>query len=406
MKLSIISKIILKTQKPSQLILALIGCFVGFLLIIASVQNYLNLNSVLSDKEQAIGSQYLVINKKVSLLNSLSLKKSSFNKEQIQEIESLQSVEKLSTFTPNQFEAKAFLQLSLSKQNDVALRTDLFLESLENSFIDVKSEDWKWNIEDEVVPVILPADFINLYNFTYAPARNLPQISKSTIQMFGFKIIIGDSYNSKVYSGKIIGFSNRITSMIVPSSFMNYANEKYKNGNLVDEDYYRLIVKINPSKLSDFNKYLNENGLETNNELLKSAKLSSILLATLTFVFFIGILMVINAFSGFILYLQLTIIKSKYELETLLRLGYPHQKLINWYSTVIFTLLSTIASMCFFVLMYSQKKVAEFLSEFGFEVNETIHNIVIYTGILIMLGLFAIFFISIIKQIHKLSLPK
>ena len=369
MKISTVSKIILKTQKPTQLIAALLGCLIGFLLIITSLQNYFNLNKVLSDKDQAIGSQYLVINKKVSLLNSLNLKKSAFTKSQLEEIESLPSVEKISTFTPNQFEARAYLQLSLDQQNQLELKTDLFLESIENSFIDVKSEDWKWNIDDEVVPVILPADFINLYNFTYAPARSLPQISKSTIQMFGFKIIIGNEFNETTFKGKIIGFSNRITSMIVPLSFMNYANEKYKNETLSNQDYYRLIVKINPSKLSDFNKFLNEKGFETNNELLKSAKLSSVLQITLTFVFLIGMLMILNAFSGFLLYLQLTITKSKYELETLLRLGYPHRKLVKWYATGVLIMLLSILTMSFSVLMYIQTKVVHFMSEYGFEVS-------------------------------------
>jgi hypothetical protein len=406
MKISTVSKIILKTQKPAQLIAALLGCLIGFLLIITSVQNYFNLNSVLSDKDQAIGSQYLVINKKVSLLNSLNLKKSAFTKAQLEEIETLPSVEKISTFTPNQFEARAYLQLSLDQQNQIELKTDLFLESIENSFIDVKSEDWKWNIDDEVVPVILPADFINLYNFTYAPARNLPQISKSTIQMFGFKIIIGNENNETTFKGKIIGFSNRITSMIVPLSFMNYANEKYKNETLSNQDYYRLIVKINPSKLSDFNKFLNEKGFETNNELLKSAKLSSVLQITLTFVFLIGMLMILNAFSGFLLYLQLTITKSKYELETLLRLGYPHRKLVNWYATGVLILLLSIFTISFSFLKYIQIKVVDFMTEYGFEVSTDINNSVIYIGVFVVLILFVLFYLSLIRQIYKLSLPK
>ena len=405
MKTSTVTKIILRTQKPSQLISALMGCLVGFLLIIASIQNYINLNSILSDNNQAIGSQFLVINKKVSILNSLSLKKSSFTQSQIHEIESLPSVEKLSTFVPNQFEAQAYLQLSLSQANQVELKTDLFLESLDDLFLDVKSDDWKWKDGDEVVPVILPADFINLYNFTYAPARNLPQISKSTIQMFGFKIIIGNGFKTTTYKGKIIGFSNRITSMIVPFSFMQFANEKYKNESMNNHDYYRLIVKINPAKLADFNKYLNEKGLETNNELLKSAKLSSMLQFTLSFVFFIGLLMILNAFSGFILYLQLTITKSKYELETLLRLGYSHQKLVKWYTSGIFSVLAFIVILSFILLKYIQKKVVHFMSDFSFEVSDDLHNLVIISGLTMMLILFFLFFLSIRKQIYKLSLP-
>ena len=228
MALSITSKIILKTNKPGLLIAAFFGSLVGFMLALIAIQNYINFQHILNDKDQIIGSQFLVLNKKVSLLNTIEAQNSAFTKKQINQIKELPSVKKISEFTPNQFYASAFLEMPTESLN-AQLKTDLFLESVDDSFIDVKDEDWKWEEGDNAVPVILPTDFINLYNFTYAPARGLPQISKSTVKLFGFNIIIGRDPETANFKGKIIGFSNRISSMLVPNAFMNYANKRFSD---------------------------------------------------------------------------------------------------------------------------------------------------------------------------------
>lgn len=401
-----IHKILLRTQKPSQLWMALLGCLIGFYLMMASIQNYINIQQIFDNPDQAIGSQYLVINKKVSLLNSLSIKKSVFSASDISEIKNLPSVEKLSAFVPNQFEAQAYLQLSSQASNEVELKTDLFLESVQDSFIDAQSADWKWKENDNEVPVILPSDFINLYNFTYAPARGFPQISKGTTSLFGFKILIGPSGNQIAYKGKIIGFSDRITSMLVPMSFMEFANRHYSNFKEPTYDIFRLIIKVHPSELGNFNQYLLENGLETNNELLKSAKLSSLLQLTLLLVFLLGMLMIANAFSGFILYIQLTIARSEYELETLLRLGYSHRKLIKAYAVGILLLLLLINIATFGLVFVTQKKLAIYIQRFGFDITQQVHKYVVMSGLIVILILFVIFTFSVRSQLMKLAFPK
>ncbi|MBU3714419.1 MAG: hypothetical protein FGM46_05665, partial [Ferruginibacter sp.] len=216
MRSSIVTRIIIKTQRPSMLVAAIVGCLVGFFLVIASIQVYYNFNHILSDKDQAIGSQFLVLNKNVSVINTMDNKKSVFSSQEIDALKSQPFVERISPFLPNQFSAMAWLQFSVGDGNNVELKTDLFMESVDDGFIDVKSEDWKWDLGNDVIPVILPTDFINLYNFTYAPARGLPQLSKSTVSLFSFKIILGEGTSQKILKGKIIGFSNRINSMVVP----------------------------------------------------------------------------------------------------------------------------------------------------------------------------------------------
>ena len=71
--MNLISKILYRTQKISQLTSAIFGVFLGFSLILTSSQIFTDFKNIIHDSAQAIGSQFLVINKKISLLNTFNI---------------------------------------------------------------------------------------------------------------------------------------------------------------------------------------------------------------------------------------------------------------------------------------------------------------------------------------------
>ena len=223
MKRSILSTILYRTQKPSQLLGAIIGSLLGFFLVIAAAQLFADFKTMVTSSEQAIGSQFLVVNKQVSVLNSFKLGKSTFTQNEVTQLKSLPSIKRVGEFTANQFEAVASMSMPGGQSNAV-MRTELFLESVGDDFLDVKPDDWKWNDGDEMIPMILPTDFINLYNFNFAPGRGLPQLSKATIQMAVFDIDIRGAKGAAHFQGRIAGFSNRITSVLVRTRIMEMFN--------------------------------------------------------------------------------------------------------------------------------------------------------------------------------------
>jgi hypothetical protein len=404
---AIIRKIIFSNQRPSQLILAVLGCLIGMVLVMASIQSYYNFSQLLESKDQGIGSQYLVINQKVGLFNSVKISENSFSNNQIEAIESNSAVRKASKFIPNQFRADAFLELNGKGDAAANLRTDLFLESVDDAFIDVDQSDWTWDSGKMQVPIILPNDFINLYNFTFAPAQGLPQLSKGTIKLFGFNLDIAGNGTSGSYRGKIVGFSDRITSLLVPMSFMKFANHKYGSVQPTEEpSIYRMIVEVEPAKLAQFTKFLDENDYETNKELLKTGKFASLLLAILSVLFVLGILILFNAFTGFILYFQLIIHRSKMELDNLLRLGYPHKKLVFDFGITVFAILSVIFFSSFLLINIFQFKTAQLIEAYGFTITQSIHMQTWISGILINLLLMLIFLYSMKSEIFKIALPQ
>ena len=401
-----IQKILSSNHKPSQIGLAIFGCLIGFFLILASVQSILNFKYLFSDAKQGIGSQYMVINKKVNLFSTLNIAKTTFSKSEIEQIATHPSIQKFSAFVGNKFEAEAYLEMNEGPRQ-ARLRTELFLESVDDEFIDIELDKWKWDSTTNEIPVILPTDFINLYNFTYAPSRGLPQISKNTVKLFGFSITIRGNNNETTYKGNIIGFSDRISSMLVPKRFIDYANNKYGfTGLNAENSTYRIITAVKPNELSNFQAFLVENNYETNQELLRNGKFVGLMYLFISVIFIIGLIITVNAFTGFILYFHLLIYRSQNEIDSLLRLGYPHIQLVRNYLWRITLIILPMVCIALGGLIYAQKYLANLLFKYNFEIPTTIH---LYS-VLAMLGVTAIlvfvFFIQIRKEIFKIALPE
>jgi hypothetical protein len=115
--------------------------------------------------------------------------------------------------------------------------------------------------------------------------------------------------------------------------------------------------------------------------------------------------MIVNAFVGFILYLQLTIARSKYELETLLRLGYRHRALTAWYANSIGLVLIFVGGLAFTGLWIIQQEMQVFLETMGFSVTNGIGSLSWMIGGGLILVLYSIFLITVRRQVYSLSLP-
>ncbi len=401
-----IQKILSANHKPFQIGLAVVGCLIGFFLILVSVQSILNFKFLFNDSKQGIGSQYLVINKKVNLFSTLNISKTTFSKDEIEQISTHPSIQKFSAFVGNKFEAEAYLEMNEGPRQ-ARLRTELFLESVDDEFIDIELNKWKWDSSTNEIPVILPTDFINLYNFTYAPSRGLPQISKNTVKLFGFSITIRGNNTQNTFKGNIIGFSDRISSMLVPKRFMDYANNKYGLAALnADNSTYRIITAVKPNELSNFQAFLMENNYETNQELLKNGKFVGLMYLFISVIFIIGLIITVNAFTGFILYFHLLIYRSRNEIDSLLRLGYMHSKLVLNYLFRIVLIILPLVVIALGGLIYSQKFLSNLLFKYNFEIPANIHLLSVLAMLAVTAILIIVFFIQIRTEIFKIALPR
>ncbi len=218
-----IRKVIHHHYRNLQMAGAALGTLAGLLLLLGAGQFYVDMDHVMKKNRDLIDPEYIVINKKISLLETLNITSAHFTQAEIGEIRSQPFAEKVVGFISNQFSLSAFTESNRFPD----FFTDLFFEAIPDTFLDVKNPDWHWERGQRTIPVILPRDYLNLYNFGFAPSQGLPQISAQTIGLVNFKFRISGNGRSDEYNGHIAGFSNRINSILVPYNFLTWANKEY-----------------------------------------------------------------------------------------------------------------------------------------------------------------------------------
>jgi hypothetical protein len=394
-------KLLIQKLRPLQLVIASSGTLLGFLMLIVATQVYFLFNEILNQQKDVLGNQYMVIQKKISLLNTFSISNSSFSNEEIKEINQLTGIKNTAGFRSNLFQANAFIEKGANNLIP-QLYTDLFFESVPNDFIDISNRNWNWPGNDSAVPLILPKDYLNLYNFGFAPGQNLPQISESTIEMLRFKIRIRGKGKEKVFYSFIAGFSNRINSILVPENFLKYANTEF--GEKESAPPSRLIIATNDPSQAQLLDYFKQKGIETNEDALKSGKLNALLNVMVSILMIVGSVIILLAVMNIIQYAQLLITQSDYEIRTLILLGYNYKSLLLYYGKMISFLMILLGSIGFVVLHLLNQKIISFLSEKGYETESGIYSGVFACGIIILTAVCLASFLLLRKQIQKIAI--
>ena len=356
------------TQSPLQLIAGVFGSFVGIFIVGLAVQLYAEYNQLISSQGNVAGYQFVLINKKVSALNTFKKDISQFSTEDLDKIRELGVVEDIGIFKSNQFSVEGVLQIP--GQNG-GFGSEMFFEAVEDKFIDQTPEDWNWKAGDETVPLILPTDFLNLYNFNFAPSRGLPVLSQKTTKLARFSIAIRGEKGQGTFVGRIAGYSSRINSILVPLSFMDFANEKFTAN--TPQKTGKIIVSIKDDKIATLYKLIKELDWETNEDKLRSGKFAAILELLISLMVLVGLVIVAVSFSATILYVILAINKSRYEIDTLMLIGVPRSFIVRWYMLNLGAINVLIGLATWLSLSYLKSLMDGFGSGYSYELYDGLH---------------------------------
>ncbi len=362
------------TQSPLQLIAGVFGPFVGIFIVGLAVQLYSEYTHLISNQGNVTGYQFIIINKKVSALNTFKKGVSQFTTEELDRIRELGVVEDIGVFKSNQFSVEGILQIP--GQNG-GFGSEMFFESVEDQFIDQTPEDWNWKAGDETVPLILPTDFLNLYNFNFAPSRGLPVLSQKTTKLARFSISISGEKGQETFVGRIAGYSSRINSILVPLSFMEFANEKFTAN--TPQKSGKIIVSIKDDKIATLYKLIKELDWETNEDKLRSGKFAAILELLISLMVFVGLVIVGVSFSATILYVILAINKSRYEIDTLMLIGVPRNFIVRWYMFNLGGINVLIGLSTWVSLSYLKSLMNEFAAGYSYELYDGLHPSTYFT---------------------------
>jgi len=375
-----IRQLLLSRQKPAQLITSSFGAFLGIFLLLFTLQAYLDFSALLNHRDELIHPEYLIINKRVSMLSSFGEAK-TFSPEEQKDLADLQGVVRVAGFRSNLFPASGTI-LSGTQGANRGLAAELFFESVPNSMIDGDLEQFSWQLGDEEIPILIPSNYLKLYNFGFAPSQGMPQVSPQTLSQVRFRLRF-DSMGIPIYKqARIVDYTERIPSILVPDSFLAYANAAYTNAQSSPQAS-RLIVEVKDPSNATLLAYLDEQGYESNEEQLKNARLSNALKLIGVLLGFISLLILLLSFLGFFQYAELTLNRNAYEIRTLLDLGMSTGQLYKPYFRVLLGMMASITCGAILLVWWLQGWLNETASDYGLLLNEGIQSVVLLAALLI-----------------------
>lgn len=295
----------------------------GMFIVLLGVQFYNDIVPVFTAEDSFMKADYLIISKKIGAGSTIGGGTSAFSNDDIENMKHQRFVKQAGVFTGNEFKVEA--KMGVSGQN--VLNSEIFLESVPDHFVDTPLANWTWKEGDNTVPIILPRTYINMYNFGYAQSHSLPKISDGLVGMIDFSLFIHGGSKANNFKGRVIGFSNRLNTILVPQAFMDWANTTYAPGEKSNPT--RMIVEVGNPGDQNVTKYLDDKGYDVENSQLDAEKTTYFLRMVVMLVMMVGLVISVLSFYILMLSIYLLVQKNSSKLENLLLIGYSPAK-VAW----------------------------------------------------------------------------
>ncbi len=322
-------------------LLGYIGLGIGVLILLVSIQMFINIQQLLKENNpRKNGYDFISISKTIT--NDNMGKDNTFNDSDLVSLEKRPEIEGISPLIANQFRVKA------TAGDIIPFSTDLFLESLDNDFIDTVPPSFTWQPGQLTVPIIFSSDFLEMYN-VFAPAQGLPQLSDKTISSVNIILECYGPEGMQNFKGNIVALSDRVNSVLVPKTFLEWSNLHFGGVSKVRPS--RVFIKTKDANNPQLITYLENQNYHLNKDKTKFGRVKGILQNIVSALAVFGILVIGLALMLFSFYLQLMIAKSKDNLQLLLTLGYSPKWLGN---SVVKTWLPVYISIILIALLITQ----------------------------------------------------
>ena len=374
----------------------------GMVIVLLGIQFYQDVAPVFTEGDSFMKKDYLIVSKKVSTLGSFVGKSSTFSNSDIEEILDQPFTKEVGAFTPSQFKVSAGVGM---EQIGLNMSTAMFFESVPDKYVDVNLDEWHFEPGQEVVPIIIPRNYLNLYNFGFAQSRNLPQLSEGVMNLINLEVRISGGGRQNSYKGKIAGFSNRLNTILVPESFMVWANANYSDGSAYKEPS-RLIVEVGNPTDDRIARFFKEHGYETEDDKLDAGKTTWFLKVVVGIVLAVGLIISILSFYILMLSIYLLLQKNSTKLENLLLIGYGPNRVALPYQILTIGLNACVLVLAIGVVLYVRTLYMNVVVQMFPSLGEGNVWLMMLIGILLFLGVSFFNFIAVKKKVASIWMRK
>ncbi len=295
----------------------------GMFIVLLSLQLYVDLRPLFQEGSGAIKSDYIILSKQMGGIGQSHPE--IFSDSEIKDLGEQRFVSAIGCFKSSQYQ----VDCSLSIMEGSNIGTQMYFESVPDEFMDVKKEKWTFDEKNPVIPIILPRDYLSVYNFGFAQSRSLPQISEGMVSMLDIQVRLRGNGRDEVMRAYVAGFSSRVNTILVPESFMDWSNNRYAPNQKVEPT--RLILKMNNPADDAIPQYVQQHGYDMDEDKLDAGKMMFFLKLSSAVVMAVGLLICMLSFFILVLSIYLLVQKNTQKLQNLMLIGYRPMRVARPY---------------------------------------------------------------------------
>lgn len=386
-----------KTLIPAQIAGYTVTLLVGVTIVLLAFQLYSDIKPMLTRQTDVFKNHAVTLSKNVSTLSTLDKGRIYFDKEEIDDIRSQRFVKEVAFFKSSNFETKASIRIG-----DQGLYTDLFFESVPDDYIDVESDEWKWDPSSGFIPIIIPEDYLSLYNFGYAESQSLPVISKGALEQVNITIDLAGNGRQRRFNSHVVGFSGKINTILVPDDFLSWANREFGDGNTGSTS--RLLVEFSDASDELIPSFIEDNGYNIKQDELETSKRVFFFRLAIAAVLIVALIIIVLSVAFIVMSLNLIVQKNRDLLVNLYGIGYSPKAIARYYQRLVSII--TAADMLVAIVAASMLRgiYVDRLSRM-FEVEGSITPIIL-TAVVLTALLIAAYNIIVLRTIRSTVEPK
>lgn len=345
--MNLIWKLLRQHISPLQLAGFFCANLFGMWIVMLGVQFYQDVIPLFSEDDAFLNNNYLVVSKHITSVGTVSGRSNTFTSFELDDLRRQPFCKRAAAFTSSQYKVSA----AMSVNGATPLQSEMFFEAVPDSFVEADREAWQYKEGDTDVPVIMPRSYLALYNFGFAQSRGLPKVSDGLVGLIDMNIFVNSGPRHDRYHGKILGFSSRLNTILVPQSFMDWSNHLYEPDK--EDEPSRLIIEVKNPTDDAIAQYMQQKGYDVEDNKLDAGRATYFLKVIISIVLLIGLLVSVLSFYILMLSVYLLVQKNTTKLENLLLIGYspmrvsaPYQWLTIGVNAGVFLLALVLLLLC------------------------------------------------------------
>lgn len=375
---SLIWRLLRKNVSTAQLAGFSIAGLVGLFIVAVAVQFYNDVTPIFSADDSFIGRDYIIITNHINGMDSFLGANPVFSDDEINDIQSQPWATRLGRFTTSQYSITASVGMG-----EHSMSTKMFFEAIPDEFLDIDPAEWDFDPKHPEIPVIVARDYLSIYNFGFAAAQGMPQVSENMVSMVPITFILSGAGRRDTIPGRIVGFSNRLNTIVVPQEFLAWSNQRYSL--LRHQQPSRLIIEINTLSDPGIENYMSQHGYDIAGDKANSHKTTYFITIMTSIVAFIGLVISALAFLILMLSIYLLLQKNSQRLHDLLILGYPPAEIAAPYIRLVVGINVTVLIIALAAAIIARSLYMPLLSQIGNAGGSVAVSIAVATAIMTLI---------------------